>query len=689
MKKISLFLILVLLLNVLPNCVMAAGTSVAVGEYVQLGTYLGSPILWRCIEVNDNGYLMLSDKIIALKSFDATGVKINDPYGVRKDKGSDFWADSSIRTWLNSSDAEVEYETGHVPHGVNVSGGINDYALEKGFLHPSNFSPAETALIKPVSIPTAVGRVDMDAASEGSELHKYVANIGSSASNYSTAYKSYTQDLVFLPSVTDIETLASNTGTFEDEYFLAYPTENAVLESEQGYDNFSTSKRFYYWTRDPVAFALGSQVRCVYNVSSKFDKTAFLNDIFTPYGTPSINNVSAFNGGIGIRPALYIDSETSTIKSGSGTAEAPYILESTESRIFLTSSNDNALVGSEAGVSVSTINAPTDATYKYYFNGEVVESFEGITLTRPENCFIAIMYSGEAEIDRAELVLNTVSHTAVNEPYELDFDDTTSQPVGFAGVWDEEHSCYIYDEGDGYALKLYSDDDSTSTLTIDSLNGQTGTVVVKADVSFLDFNYGDLGSAIFKFRGKDKNSVYAELVPLVLGSDRYIRLNGTESDNVIAFNLEYDNPYSMELVIDVARKYITVTIDGYVVCRNVGFTDTNLSSLEELVIGTTGDGETAISIDNIKVYSIRGDRNFGYISDDKGLKLVNYRDAVGPATVYIAHNGIIVHKENVTLAEDTDVYIDTTLTGEELEAADVYVWTQSLMPYDGDRKIGW
>ena len=42
----------------------AAAVGINIGDYVQMGTYYGAPILWRCVDIDENGPLMLSDKII-------------------------------------------------------------------------------------------------------------------------------------------------------------------------------------------------------------------------------------------------------------------------------------------------------------------------------------------------------------------------------------------------------------------------------------------------------------------------------------------------------------------------------------------------------------------------------------------------------------------------------------------------
>lgn len=54
--------------------VWAAGKAdVEIGDYVRMGAYYGEPILWRCVDVDDNGPLMFSNKILAIKAYDAAG----------------------------------------------------------------------------------------------------------------------------------------------------------------------------------------------------------------------------------------------------------------------------------------------------------------------------------------------------------------------------------------------------------------------------------------------------------------------------------------------------------------------------------------------------------------------------------------------------------------------------------------
>lgn len=119
-----------------------------IGDYVYMGTYYDEPILWRCVDIDENGPLMLTDKIITIKPFDTNGAHPNN-----NDSGSNLWKTSNIRSWLNSSETEgnVNWLCGNPPTAENLLNGKNAYATEKGFLEDSNFSKSQRAAIKTVT----------------------------------------------------------------------------------------------------------------------------------------------------------------------------------------------------------------------------------------------------------------------------------------------------------------------------------------------------------------------------------------------------------------------------------------------------------------------------------------------------------------------------------------------------------
>ena len=127
-----------------------ATTNINIGDYIEMGEYYGEPILWRCVDIDEHGPLILSDKIICLKPFDAAGDNTNGSHGrvgeQRKTMGSNYWADSNIRSWLNSDESagNVTWLCGNPPDIDHVWGGYNDYADEAGF--KTNFIPKELGI---------------------------------------------------------------------------------------------------------------------------------------------------------------------------------------------------------------------------------------------------------------------------------------------------------------------------------------------------------------------------------------------------------------------------------------------------------------------------------------------------------------------------------------------------------------
>lgn len=82
--------------------------NIQIGDYVKMGTYNGNSILWRCVDFDDNGLLMLADKIVDTLAYDAktndnSNSKSHSRSYKRDDYGSNYWRDSNMRSWLNST----------------------------------------------------------------------------------------------------------------------------------------------------------------------------------------------------------------------------------------------------------------------------------------------------------------------------------------------------------------------------------------------------------------------------------------------------------------------------------------------------------------------------------------------------------------------------------------------------------
>ena len=291
----ALLLSAVLTLCLLPLPVEAAGaeTSVRLGDYIQLGRYDGEPILWRCVSVDENGPLMLSDRVLCdSMPYDAqtsensiSGSHRRSSY--RSKYGSNHWRDSDMRSWLNSdADAgQVKWLCGNPPKdGYIVGGGA--YDGKAGFLN--GFTPDEAAAIKTVTQRAIVSHPEYTAGyidAPGADL-PYNTDIGSVADGYEGAHYENITDKVFLLDVKQLHTVYENLGS----YYIAQ-NRNGV-----GWN---------YWLRTPVTDC-NHDMRYV-----------------SPQG--SIGRDAPCKGYYGVRPAFYLDTAYYAVSSGSGTAADPYV----------------------------------------------------------------------------------------------------------------------------------------------------------------------------------------------------------------------------------------------------------------------------------------------------------------------------------------------------------------------------
>jgi len=291
----ALLLSAVLTLCLLPLPVRAAGaeTGVQLGDYIQLGRYDGEPILWRCVSVDKNGPLMLSDKVLCdSMPYDAQTSE-NSANGShrrssnRSKYGSNHWRDSDMRSWLNSdADAgQVEWLCGNPPKDGYILGG-GAYDGKAGFLN--GFTPDEAAAIKTVTQRSIVSHPEYTAGyidAPGADL-PYNTDIGSVADGYEGAHYENITDKVFLLDVKQLHTVYENLGG----YYIG-----------QNRNGISWN----YWLRTPV--------------------TDCNHDMRYVTTQGSIGRDAPCKGYYGVRPAFYLDTAYYAVTSGSGTAADPYV----------------------------------------------------------------------------------------------------------------------------------------------------------------------------------------------------------------------------------------------------------------------------------------------------------------------------------------------------------------------------
>ena len=272
-------------------------SSIAVGDYITLGTYYGAPIKWRCVAIDENGPLMLSDKILCFKAFDAAGNDEEyhkDDWGyIRKSHGSNCWSDSSIRQWLNTS-GEVKY-THCPPNKDNVYQGYNPYDTESGFL--TGFSSVDFTCIKTVTQRAYLNDYDhygRNGYCDGGNAELvYSINTSNTSVDYSKYYYQNVTDKFFLFGPEQIDASCKNLG--KDYILNTYPTEAAVNNSTYKNSNLSPDKVWESYLGVPR------------NEGASFENQTITCRVGgSCFGS---HNISVYNGQFGIRPAFYLNTE--------------------------------------------------------------------------------------------------------------------------------------------------------------------------------------------------------------------------------------------------------------------------------------------------------------------------------------------------------------------------------------------
>ena len=294
-KKITaIFLALCMAISVLPMTIQAASKpDIKVGDYVKMGAYNNASILWRCVSIDNNGPLMLADKIVDTLAYDAktndnSNSKSHSRSYKRDDYGSNYWKDSNMRFWLNSTAAEgkVDWLCGNPPKDGYVSG-VGAYNEKAGFLNA--FSKSEIAAMKTVTQRSLVshpeynkGIVEGDANSD----LLYYTDISEAVANYDNSYFETTTEKVFLLDVKQANAVWKNL----KGYYISYN---------------SNGMAWPYWLRTPV--------------------TDCNHDMRYISSSGQVGRYAPWYSDLGVRPAFYLDSEYFVTTSGSGSQSSPYI----------------------------------------------------------------------------------------------------------------------------------------------------------------------------------------------------------------------------------------------------------------------------------------------------------------------------------------------------------------------------
>ena len=294
-KKITAILLaLCMAISILPMSVQAASKpDIKVGDYVKMGTYNNASILWRCVSIDDNGPLMLADRIIDTLAYDAktndnSNSKSHSRSYKRDDYGSNYWKDSNMRSWLNSTAeaGKVDWLCGNPPKDGYVSG-VGAYNEKAGFLNA--FSKSEIAAMKTVTQRSLVSHPEYNKGIVNGDANSdllYYTDISYAAINYDSAYFETTTEKVFLLDVKQANAVWKNL----NGYYVAYNNDGMAWP---------------YWLRTPV--------------------TDCNHDMRYISSSGQVGRYAPWYSDLGVRPAFYLDSEYFVTTSGSGSQSSPYI----------------------------------------------------------------------------------------------------------------------------------------------------------------------------------------------------------------------------------------------------------------------------------------------------------------------------------------------------------------------------
>lgn len=294
-KKIAAILLaLCMAISILPMSVQAASKpDIKVGDYVKMGTYNNASILWRCVSIDNNGPLMLADRIIDTLAYDAktndnSSSKSHSRSYKRDDYGSNYWKDSNMRSWLNSTAeaGKVDWLCGNPPKDGYVSG-VGAYNEKAGFLNA--FSKSEIAAMKTVTQRSLVSHPEYNKGIVNGDANSdllYYTDISYAAINYDSAYFETTTEKVFLLDVKQANAVWKNL----NGYYVAYNNDGMAWP---------------YWLRTPV--------------------TDCNHDMRYISSSGQVGRYAPWYSDLGVRPAFYLDSEYFVATSGSGSQSNPYV----------------------------------------------------------------------------------------------------------------------------------------------------------------------------------------------------------------------------------------------------------------------------------------------------------------------------------------------------------------------------
>lgn len=616
-RIISIALISALLVTLLPT--IAFAYSIGSGDYIQIGTYNGQPILWRTVGDTTDGELrVISDKIISIRAFDG--------------EGSALWSTSDISAWLNSSE-------------------------ESGFL--AEFTVGEIAHMTAGDNYSAMNGSNSASSDSGSIELSYDREAATVSTNFDAAYKEATAERVYLPSVEDIEYIRNNIYTFGPDYHKAYPTAGAISESGFSYDNLSTENAWYYWLRDAMYGNDDSLVRCV-----------------TPANT--VEYASASDANIGVRPMCTLS--VAGIESGEGTADSPYVLTDAP-WVGVEGNAKNVYAGSTVSFNVYENNLPEGSSIEIYHDGELIdtnpENNQFQTIAKGGiNCVEA------KAVDSEHNILSSAAYSfngfEITLPDELCVNDTFDGTIPLTSYnISDSYIANSKEELDDVSVNKYIWLDTAKDMAIVKAQGSTVSLatsntanfdrlssysVVMAELTFKFESFGSRDTTFFNFHYADattgaNNDTWS---PINIDTSGNLTLQGAAIGATQLKALTAGTWYTITLIVDTENSAVTILLS-----------DENAPDTKEvLCYNEKANSDHDISCVNYANISIRGDEGKPktvYLDEFKtgGCSITKSEDILGniylsgnnkTASVYITNTTGDILNADLVVAVYTDEY---------------------------------
>ncbi len=345
------------------DSIIKQSEKIKIGDCIQLGHYYGETILWRCVDITEEGPLMLSEKILCLKPYDGKGDSdyhyVPGSFStIRKQYGSNCYADSNLRQWLNSTEDNVSWSH-NPPSTENVLDG-NAYNDEKGFLSETNFSEKERNCMKKVTrkVYTNQGEFVRGITEGGSKEHIGVNDtMDKQSRDYTNCYYMYVTDVVFIPDLEHLVNTFDNLGT---EHVISFPTEQAVMNSDYKSNKLDSKLPYAYWT-------------------THVGTTGYSYEHMQPIDSSgALGGAVAWDGKIGVRPAFFLNEDVWNKGEWDYNSTNKVIIHENKYQFHVVDQNGNSLSGVQVTYDDQSRKTGSDglATFNLFTEGTPLVSAE-------------------------------------------------------------------------------------------------------------------------------------------------------------------------------------------------------------------------------------------------------------------------------------------------------------------------